>query len=98
MSSIINEILTIESTNKTPYIHCDKNKGLIEIKGRSNTENTNIFYEPFFNWFEKYHNELLGKLYVNLQFEYLNSSSSNVLMIFFDKLNVLHKQIGRAHV
>ena len=94
MNSNINEILTIESTNKTPYIYCDKNKGLIEIKGRSNAENTNIFYGPFFNWLEKYQNDLPDKFYVNLQLEYLNSSSSNVLMSFFDKLNNLHRQQG----
>ena len=92
MNPNINEILMIDTTNKTPYIYCDKNKGLIEIKGRSNPENTNIFYEPLFIWFEKYRNDLPGTLYVNLQLEYLNSSSSNVLMIFFDKLNALHKQ------
>ena len=92
MNRNINEILTIDTTNKTPYIYCDKNKGLIEIKGRSNPENTNIFYEPLFIWYEKYHNDLPESIYVNLQLEYLNSSSSNVLMIFFDKLNVLHKR------
>ncbi len=79
--------LIIEETKYTPKIVFDVAENRLEIKGRSYPENTSSFYKPVFNWLEEYlENIEKQKVIVNLEIMYFNSSSSKVLLDFFDLL------------
>lgn len=69
----------IESTEFTPEIKLNKEKGLFEFSGSSLPENAIEFYAPILNWLEKYKETPLDKTEVHLKFDYLNSASSKKL-------------------
>ena len=78
--------LIIEETKSTPYINFDDSKHLLAIRGESYPENAASFYAPVFQWLDSYLAALSAEITVNLQISYFNSSSSKVLMDFFDRL------------
>lgn len=79
--------LKIEATKYTPEIFFDAENHVLEIKGKSYPENTSAFYRPVFDWLESYMEaEEPENIVVNLELVYFNSSSSKVLMDFFDLL------------
>ena len=81
------ETLTIEATKCTPAIHLDSENRTIEIRGESYPENTATFYRPVFEWVEKYLASITDEeVIVNMEMIYFNSSTSKVLMDFFDLL------------
>ncbi len=80
--------LIIEATKYTPEIVFDREKSLLEIRGKSYPENTSIFYAPVFEWLEEYfENAGDEKITVNMELIYFNSSSSKILMDFCDVLD-----------
>lgn len=83
----------MEETKSTPYINFDDTKNLLLIRGESYPENTAGFYAPVFNWLEDYLSGTIAGITVNLQITYFNSSSSKVLMDFF---NLLEEAAGRG--
>lgn len=85
------EKLNIQPTHKTPCIISDNEKGLIEIKGRSNPENSTMFYKPLVDWIEQYALNPAGKTTINIQLEHFNTSSSKCILDIFKKLEVIHK-------
>ena len=81
------EDLIIEATKSSPFIHFDYAKHTLEIKGESYPENAAKAYAPVFAWLEEYLGGLKDEeVWVNLEITYFNSSSSKVLMNFFDML------------
>lgn len=83
----------MEETKSTPYINFDDTKNLLLIRGESYPENTAGFYAPVFNWLVDYLSRTIAGITVNLQITYFNSSSSKVLMDFF---NLLEEAAGRG--
>lgn len=88
------ERLLIAATQKTPLVHMDANKGLIEIKGRSTPEDTDLVFGPIFEWLNEYLKEPQKKTTVNLHFEYFNSSTTKALMRLINTLIPLSKKEG----
>ena len=82
-------IFSIKATPSTPYIYFDQHAGLLEIKGRSIPENSVAFYKPLFDALDEYVKNPLEKLYVKIQLEYYNSSSSVCILNLLKKLEVL---------
>lgn len=81
------ENLKIEATRYTPEILFDCSTDVLEIKGKSYPENTAEFYTPVFSWLEQYICQLKDqKVTLNIELLYFNSSSSKVLLDFFDIL------------
>jgi len=82
------ETLQINATKCTPSVMFNPIDHVLEIKGESYPENTSAFYEPIFEWLDSYlaqsHD---NKITVNIEIIYFNSSSSKVLMDFFDILD-----------
>jgi len=66
-------------------ITADPQGGLVEIKGRSQPENTAEFYRPLMDWVDEYVTKKKKKTTINIELEYFNTSSSKVL------LNILRK-------
>ena len=83
------EHLSIEGTPKTPTIVLDPHKGLLEIKGRSNPENSVDFYKPVMEWIDEYVKTPVQKSTVNIQLEHFNTSSSKMILDVFQRLEAL---------
>ena len=77
------ETLKIEGTLTTPTINADSSEGLIEIKGRSNPENSIEFFRPLMDWAEEYVKNPQEKTTININLEHFNSSSSKCILGFF---------------
>jgi hypothetical protein len=91
--------LKIEATKFTPEITFDYSGRLLEIKGESYPENTSEFFNPVFKWLDDYLAE--GKsepTLVNIELYYFNSSSSKVLMNFFEVLDQAASKGGNITV
>lgn len=85
------EPISIPGTLKTPSISSDGTTGLIEIKGRSNPENSAQFYKPLIQWVEEYSNNPTAKTIINIQLEHFNTSSSKCILDVFKKLEPIKK-------
>ena len=79
--------LEIEATKYTPKIDFNAQNKIINIIGKSYPENTFEFYKPIIKWIEEYFKNIQNeKTVINLDLEYLNSSS---LKAYFDLLDIL---------
>ena len=82
--------LIIKATKSSPKIFFNYEDNILEIKGSSYPANISEFYTPVFSWLEKYTEQLENqKVTVNVELIYFNSSSSKILMEFFDILDEL---------
>jgi hypothetical protein len=82
----------VEASQKTPLVHMDSEKGMIELKGRSTPEDIDKVYLPIMGWIDGYLKEPKSKTVINFHFEYFNSSTTKALMRLINKLVVIHKQ------
>jgi hypothetical protein len=82
----------VEATPKTPLVHMDATKGLIELKGRSTPEDIDKVYLPIMAWIDNYLKAPKPSTKVNFHFEYFNSSTTKALMRLINKLVIIHKQ------
>lgn len=89
------ENLNLEPGPKTPRILLDSN-GYIEIKGKSIPENSVAFYQPVFEWLDRYASQPKPGTKVLVQLEYFNTSSSKCILDIFRKLENLHKSGASA--
>jgi len=85
------ENINIAGTLKTPTIKSDPHQGIIEIKGRSNPENSVAFYKPLLDWLIEYAKVPVEKTVINVQLEHFNTSSSKCILEVFKKLEVVKK-------
>ncbi|MEN8122532.1 MAG: DUF1987 domain-containing protein [Bacteroidota bacterium] len=86
------ERILIGATQKSPLVHMDAKKGLIEISGRSTPEDTDKVFGPIVHWIEQYVKEPQKKTIVNFHFEYFNSSTTKALMRLINKLQIIKKR------
>lgn len=80
------EKILITQTNKTPLISANPEDGLIEIKGRSNPENSAEFYKPLIDWLDTYLETQNGGSELVIDLEHFNTSSSKCLMDVMKRL------------
>jgi len=83
------EIFKLERTSRTPFVLMDSEKGMIEIKGISIPNNSYEFFMPLFDRIDQYIIAPASMTVVNMQLEYLNTSTSKALLEMFKKLKVL---------
>jgi len=82
------ENLHIEPTTSSPAIDFDADSHIHSIIGESYPENTAEFYDSVLTWLEQYLEQIDDEAVTfNLDIPYFNSSSSKVLMDFFDMLD-----------
>jgi hypothetical protein len=84
--------IVIKSSLKSPAINFDKEKALIEIRGRSTLENSKAFYEPLLSWLNNYVENPEDLTIVNIELEYYNTSSSLWIFQIFRRLNKLNEK------
>jgi len=75
-----------EKTKSTPWINFDPNQNFLEIKGESYPEDSAKFYSPMLEWLEEFLRQATQSIQVDIELVYFNSSSSKILMNFFDLL------------
>lgn len=81
------EKLIVEPTKYTPRILFDPETHILEINGDSYPENISGFYDSVFEWLERYFREIRREpVTINVSMTYFNSSSSKMLLNFFDML------------
>ena len=86
------EVITIESSPKTPSIKFDSKQGKLEIKGRSIPENSVEFYKPLVESLERYASAPTAPTQVDIQLEYFNTASSKCILDVLKKLETIHRQ------
>lgn len=80
-----------EATYRTPAVTCDSETGIIDIRGKSTPENTYSFYQPLAEWIMQYIATPVKETVVNVELEYVNTSSSKWLYSIFKELSKLNK-------
>lgn len=86
------ENLQIEATKYTPKIDLNAEDKTINIIGKSYPENTFEFYKSIIGWVKEYFENIQNdKTIVNLDLEYLNSSSLKAYFDLFDILDEAHE-------
>jgi len=88
----IMDSLRLENTSKSPSVNLIS--GLIEIKGRSIPENPKKFYKPIYDWIKKYGINPEPITTINLNFEYIDTSSSKWVL---DLLRLLDDINGKSN-
>jgi len=79
--------LLIKATHYTPEIDLNAETNVLGICGKSYPENSFEFYAPVIEWVDKYLSNIeTQKIILNLELEYMNSSS---LKVYFDLLDVV---------
>ena len=86
------EVITIESSPKTPSIKFDSKQGKLEIKGRSIPENSVEFYKPLVESLERYASTPTTPTQVDIQLEYFNTASSKCILDVLKRLETIHRQ------
>ena len=85
--------LQIEATDYTPTINFDSQSGVLNIKGKSYPENTFEFYKPVSQWIQDYFTiTTCEKTSINLDVEYMNSSSLKAYFDMFDSFEEAHNK------
>ena len=83
------EAIYIQGTSKTPSVDFNSDRGVLEIRGRSNPEDSKIFYRPLINWVDDYINHPPEKTKVVIQLEHFNTISSKSLLDLFKRLKTI---------
>ncbi len=87
------EDLQIKATKYTPEIDFNATNRVLEIKGKSYPENTFEYYKPINAWVQEYFASVDDEeTLVNLDLEYLNSSSSKAYFDFFELLDLAREE------
>jgi hypothetical protein len=77
--------LIVEATSYTPEIRFDAQTRTLSLKGESYPENAAVFFSPVFEWVKKFLAEPSDeKTTVDVELYYFNSSSSKMLLNFFE--------------
>ena len=82
----MNEFKTI-GTLKTPEISGEVESGSISISGICIPEDARDFFNPFRNWLLDFTQSTSNKIYVEIDLEYFNTSTSSILLDVFKHLN-----------
>ena len=83
------EKISIRGTNKTPIVDFNSEQGVLEIKGRSNPENSKIFYNPLIEWVDDYVCHPREKTTMVVKLEHFNTISSKSLLDLFKRLKTI---------
>jgi len=77
----------IEATKYTPTVNFDAASNTLVLIGESYPENLATFADPLFSWLEDYLAQLEYQTFtINIELTYFNSSSSKMLLDWFDRL------------
>jgi hypothetical protein len=84
------EDLLIEATKSSPEVRFQAASGRLRLSGESYPENAAKFYTPVFAWLEEFLASGSGKVTMDIDVSYFNSSTSKALMNLLDMLQDAH--------
>ena len=87
--------LSLPPTASTPAVQADWQNGTLRMVGESYPENTYEIFDEIISWVETYLDECDRPLLVELQLNYLNTSSIRAMIDIFDRLQAAH-DVGRV--
>jgi hypothetical protein len=73
-------VLFLHPSAFTPMVNLNAGTGVLELTGRSTSENALDFYHPILAWIKEYTKNPMPVTTLNLQLDYFNSSSSKCLL------------------
>jgi len=91
------EDLRIKATSTTPKVSLSNN-GIMDIQGKSIPDSESDFWSRISEWFRLYMFTPAPKTTFNLQIDYLNTSSSKVILHLLYRLNELKERGFEAEV
>ena len=82
--------LDLAATVSTPAVQADWQSGVLSMVGESYPENTYEIFDEIITWVEVFLGECDRPLLVELQLNYLNTSSIRAMIDIFDRLQAAH--------
>ena len=83
------EILTLTSTEDTPEVILNKEKGIFKITGNSFSEDPFTIYVRIFSWFNEYISNPNDETHVQFELNYINTASSKQIVEMLKILEAL---------
>ena len=90
--------LVIPETPKTPFVSLSGETGQLQFTGRSIPENAIEFYQPVVEWIREFVETQPSGINLEVQMDYLNTSSSKCILDVFKTLGNLHQNGVRVVV
>lgn len=87
--------LSLAPSSSTPAVTADWEAGVLSMVGESYPENTYEIFDEIISWVESFLGECDRPLQVELQLNYLNTSSIRAMIDIFDRLQAAH-DAGRS--
>jgi hypothetical protein len=84
--------LILEKTQDTPEIILNPTGNQFSFSGNSNPENTKAFYQPVFDWIEKYLENPNTETVVNFKMVYFNTASTKSIFDIMIQFKILAKK------
>lgn len=72
--------LIIDETDQTPRVVLNGSDGIFRFSGKSYPENVNVFYEPVFEYFEKYELTPSPRTTIDFNWLYYNTATSKTIV------------------
>ncbi|MTI20057.1 DUF1987 domain-containing protein [Fulvivirga sp. RKSG066] len=82
--------LLLEPTEDSPLVKLDPAKGHMLITGRSYMVDASTYLKAMTDWFRNYMVNPQPRNIIELEFEYLNSSSHSMLIYLLEEINKYH--------
>lgn len=92
------ENLHLTASPKTPSVDFNRDRGILELKGRSIPENSIEFYQPLNDWLDDYASHPSMETTFEIKLEYFNTSSSKCILDIFKKLEKINSNGNVVHV
>ncbi len=86
MQDLQSHDLLLEATQSSPAVSCIRSDGVIRMQGESYPENSFELYRGILAWLEDYLQESEQPLRLELELNYLNTSSVRAMIELFDQL------------
>ncbi len=84
--------LKLKGTKYTVNVDFNPETGILELAGASYPENASEFYQPIFDWINKYIAEIGKAITLNLRLNYLNTSSTKCMLDIIDLLEDYYRE------
>ena len=90
--------LQIEQTDRSPKVILDAGNNIFELSGRSLSQDAMDFYKPVFDWLETYAQSPNPETIFVMNFEYINTVSSKIILELIFKLEEISEKSSNVSV
>jgi hypothetical protein len=90
--------IEIEATANTPHVRFSPERGELEIKGKSISENSVKFYRPIIESIEEYLFKPVSPTVIHIHLDYFNTATAKCIIEILKKLEGLPKKGTKVEV